>query len=160
MWSHWDSIEDSNAVSRYAPYIHCESWLTVSRRILVLGYPTGLQIWDCSNLASASEILNLSGHAWSDIRTANVLSNPLPGDAKDVFEAQRPLIGIVYVHDKLPSVREADVDSSSAKNDTTEFLAYSLRTHTVVKTIRQPSLVSFFASREFVVLASSASFEY
>lgn len=63
------------------------------RRLLLLGYSTGLQIWDCTNLGSVSEVLNLSGLDWGRVNYAGVL--PRPSSLKDdAFAAERPLIGI------------------------------------------------------------------
>ena len=64
------------------------------RRLLLIGYRTGLQAWDTTNLGSVSEVLNLRGAAWGDVVSAGVLPTPLPG-ARDEFEGQRPLLGIV-----------------------------------------------------------------
>lgn len=63
-------------------------------RILLLGYRNGIQIWDCTNLGSVSEVLNLSGIEWSDVITAAVLPDPLVSDSRDLFVAERPLLGI------------------------------------------------------------------
>ncbi|KAF9024568.1 hypothetical protein BDZ89DRAFT_1068964 [Hymenopellis radicata] len=40
LWSRWDSLRDT--------------------RLLILGYATGLQVWDCSNLGAVTEVLNLT----------------------------------------------------------------------------------------------------
>lgn len=47
------------------------------RRLLFLGYATGFQIWDCTNLSSVSEILNLSG--WSSTVAATSFSSSSAG---------------------------------------------------------------------------------
>ena len=65
------------------------------RTILLVGYRTGMQIWDCSNLGSISEILNLSGPSWNDIKIAAVLPSPDTNVAQDEMESRRPLVGIM-----------------------------------------------------------------
>ena len=58
----------------------------------MLGYPRGLQVWDCANLGAVSELLNLAGAQWGAVEFAGVLPDPrVP--AEDAFRAQRPLIG-------------------------------------------------------------------
>jgi hypothetical protein len=65
--------------------------LTAScRRLLVLGYLSGLQIWDCTNLDSITEMLNVSGPEWGTVWTAQVLPGPLP-PIGDQFLSSRPL---------------------------------------------------------------------
>ena len=58
----------------------------------MLGYPSGLQLWDCSNLGSVSELLNLAGAQWGAVEFAGVLPDP-PRTTEDVFRPKRPLIG-------------------------------------------------------------------
>jgi hypothetical protein len=43
------------------------------RRLLFLRHSTSLQIWDCTNLGSVSEIPNLSGSDWGRVKFAGVL---------------------------------------------------------------------------------------
>ena len=66
------------------------------RSVLMLGYPRGLQIWDCANLGSVSELLNLAGSQWGAVGFAGVLPDP-PPYADDAFRPKRPLIGFSYV---------------------------------------------------------------
>lgn len=63
----------------------------------MIGYATGFQIWDCSDLASISEVLNLSGKQWSGIDLVQYL--PPPGGLldEDLLGSQRPLLGILSV---------------------------------------------------------------
>lgn len=124
VWTSWDSIEAGDVTPR---------------RVLLVGYPGGFQIWDCSNLGSISEILNLSGPEWTDVQMAAVLPNPLAASSSDPLSGRRPAVGIIR----------------SPKQGATEFLVYSLRSHVVVKSIKLPSLVSFTASRDFVVLSTT-----
>lgn len=65
-----------------------------SRRMLLLGYSSGFQIWDCTNLGSVSEVLNLSGPEWGAIHYAQIL--PLPTTTiGDEYIHQRPLVGLM-----------------------------------------------------------------
>ncbi|GJE97284.1 hypothetical protein PsYK624_135000 [Phanerochaete sordida] len=123
LWSAWDSIEANGS----------------SRRVLLVGYRSGFQMWDCSNLGSISEILNLSGSEWNDVHMAAVLPNPLESGSADPLADQRPAIGIVR----------------SSTPETAEFLVYSLRSHTIVKSSKLPSLHTFTASRDFLVLSAT-----
>ena len=81
LWSRWDELRED---------------FTHSRRLLFLGYSSGLQIWDCTNLGSVSEILNISGSHIGRLVFAGVLpvSRSLNADS---FMSQRPLIGAMYV---------------------------------------------------------------
>ena len=75
-------------------------------RLLLIGYRTGLQIWDCSSLGSVSELLNLTGPQWGAIELARVLPPPRGSDTEDNFGQQRPLIGMMYA----PSSPQTPVD--------------------------------------------------
>ena len=75
LWSRWDVLRDENV-----------------KHPLFLGYLTGLQILDCTNLGSVIEILNLSRSDWGQVTFAGVLPPP---STLDLFTLQRPLIGIV-----------------------------------------------------------------
>lgn len=77
-------------------FVTARSFTRIGRTVLIVGYPSGLQIWDCSNLGSISEILNLSGASWSDIKTAVVLPNPDNHGIQDTVDGVRPLIGIMW----------------------------------------------------------------
>ena len=84
-------------------------------RFLILGYPAGLQIWDCSDLNAISEILNLNfdsaewrmilgsgkgGSANSQEEGAVVYAALLPSPSEtrtDPFSGDRPLLGILCV---------------------------------------------------------------
>ncbi|KAJ8481384.1 hypothetical protein ONZ51_g6042 [Trametes cubensis] len=127
LWAGWDVLADGE----YAK----------PRSILMLGYPTGLQLWDCSNLGAVAELLNLSGPQWGAVEFAGVLPDPPPqarGD-KDPFQQKRPLIAF----------------SSRTVNGTTDFLVYSLRSHEVVKKLPLIGFTSFAASAQFITLSSS-----
>jgi hypothetical protein len=70
------------------------------RRLLVLGYSTGLQIWDCTNLDSIAEILNVTSSEWGRVLQAEVLPNP-PAAGDELLNS-RPLLGMMYVGFLLP----------------------------------------------------------
>lgn len=66
------------------------------RRLLVVGYENGLQIWDTTHLGEVREVLNrrISGA----VAGCSVLPAPKParsGSVRDVFASLRPLLGIV-----------------------------------------------------------------
>jgi len=66
-------------------------------QLLFVGYPTGLQIWDTTNLGEVKELVNVR-----DIGTI-LMADILPYQSEstsehtvpDGFAAERPLIGIV-----------------------------------------------------------------
>lgn len=66
----------------------------VRRRLLFLGYKTGLQIWDCTNLGSVTEVLNLTHPTWGAVESAAILPPP-PRAQNDAFRELRPLLGIM-----------------------------------------------------------------
>jgi len=63
------------------------------RRVLFLGYSSGFQMWDCTNLASVSEVLNLSAPSWGHVTFAGALPPPVADDIQ--FSSLRPLIGLM-----------------------------------------------------------------
>lgn len=77
LWSRWDYLREGNT----------------TRRLLLLGYIAGLQVWDCSRLGSVTEILNLAGRGWGRVTFAGVL--PTPPSESDSYVNERPLLGIV-----------------------------------------------------------------
>jgi hypothetical protein len=81
MWSRWDTLIENGSRPR---------------RILLLGYTTGLQIWDCTTLGSVSEILNLTDYPFGSVTFAGVLANPHSSRERD-HDSSRPLIGVVCV---------------------------------------------------------------
>ncbi|KAI0084206.1 hypothetical protein BDY19DRAFT_997921 [Irpex rosettiformis] len=124
LWSRWDTlpIDDGG----------------FARRVLVLGYRTGLQVWDCTDLGSISEILNLNGARWTDIHQAQVLPTPSSTLAPDALAEQRPLLGILQV---FP--------------DAEKLVFYSLRTHKVIHTSSFQGLVSFSPGPQFITVATA-----
>ena len=69
------------------------------RRLLLLGYRTGLQVWDLTNVGAVSEVLNLRGARWGTVESAMVLPTPVSRGAsgQDAFKAEGPLLGLMYV---------------------------------------------------------------
>ncbi|KAI0786532.1 hypothetical protein C8Q75DRAFT_278928 [Abortiporus biennis] len=120
IWAGWDELVIGSA--------------DAVRRLLLVGYNTGLNIWDCTDLASVTELLNLSGSQWGAVHQAGILPTP---SEDDELESIRPLVGIV----------------SRTSEDT--FLAYSLRTHQVIRRISHQGLTSFAHSTEFLVISTS-----
>ncbi|KAI0637468.1 hypothetical protein C8Q77DRAFT_1048447 [Trametes polyzona] len=123
LWASWDTLADGDP--------------SKPRSILILGYPTGVQLWDCSNLGSVAELLNLTGAQWGAVEYAGVLPDP-PRSAADEFRQKRPLIAF-----------------SSRTVHGTDFLVYSLRSHEVVKRLSLIGFTSFAASTQFVILSTS-----
>lgn len=70
--------------------------VTSFRRILLLGYTKGLQIWDCTILGSVSEILNLTDYPFGSVTFVGVLATPHSSGERE-YDSSRPLIGVVCV---------------------------------------------------------------
>ncbi|OSD01851.1 hypothetical protein PYCCODRAFT_1435871 [Trametes coccinea BRFM310] len=130
LWAAWDVLTDAD---------HAKP-----RSILMLGYPTGLQLWDCSNLGTVSEMLNLTGSRWGAVEYASVLPDPpsRTRNGQDQYRQKRPLVAF--------SSRIVNANGA-----TTDFVVYSLRTHEVLKRIPLTNLTSFAASTSFIVLSTS-----
>ncbi|KAI0260974.1 hypothetical protein BC834DRAFT_499363 [Gloeopeniophorella convolvens] len=123
-WAKWDVLHPMGSDS--------------AKRILILGYLSGLQLWDCSNLDSITELVNLSGPEWGRVWHAEVLPNPLVAD-NDQFRRSRPLLGII----------------SKRQKQGPEFLVYSLATHNVVKKLSISGIVSFSANSNVIIISSA-----
>ncbi|KAH9910661.1 uncharacterized protein BXZ73DRAFT_57927 [Epithele typhae] len=128
LWAGWDTLSSVIDGSGETPK---------SRSVLMLGYPSGVQIWDCLNLGSVSELLNLTGAQWGAVEFAGVLPD-ITNPAEDEFRQKRPLIGF-----------------SSRTAQGTDFVVYSLRSHEVVHRLPVIGLTSFAASSQFIVLCTS-----
>lgn len=124
VWAGWDTLQVD-------PF-------EKSRRVLLLGYRTGLQIWDCTSLASVTEILNIRDPAVGRVVHAGVLPTP-PKTDDDAFATARPLVGIIHLN-----------------GDDSDYLVYSLRTHSVFKQLSLPGAISFSATSKLVVVATTA----
>ena len=83
-----------------------------NRRLLILSYiPSGLQIWDCTDLGTVTEVLNLnfSGAEWKELEfdvgrvvyaallSSSVNRSDSVRDKSDSFREDRPFLGIMYV---------------------------------------------------------------
>ncbi|KAH9853231.1 hypothetical protein C2E23DRAFT_884844 [Lenzites betulinus] len=123
LWAGWDVLAEEDRSSL--------------RSILMLGYRTGLQIWDCSNLGSVAELLNLTGSQWGAVEFAAMLPEP-PRTMPDEFRHKRPLVAF-----------------SSRTVYGTDVLVYSLRSHEVVKRLPLIGFTSFAASPQFIILSTS-----
>ncbi|KAI0666055.1 hypothetical protein C8Q78DRAFT_1060998 [Trametes maxima] len=127
LWAGWDLLADGEHVK--------------PRSVLMLGLPTGLQLWDCANLGAVAELLNLTGNQWGAVECARVLPGPdlrVRGVGEDAFGRKRPLIAF-----------------SSRTGNGTDFVVYSLRTHEVVKRLPLIGFTSFAASTQFIILSTS-----
>ncbi|KAH9167567.1 hypothetical protein EDB89DRAFT_2074692 [Lactarius sanguifluus] len=123
-WARWDTLRLAGAGS--------------PKRLLVLGYLSGLQIWDCTNLDSITEMLNVSGPEWGSVWNAQVLPGPLP-TTDDQFLSSRPLLGLIA---KRP-------------HQGPDFLVYSLLTHKIIKKFSIPGILSFSANSNVIIISTS-----
>ncbi|KAF9445816.1 hypothetical protein P691DRAFT_784691 [Macrolepiota fuliginosa MF-IS2] len=144
-----------SSTDTHADFIAWAHWDIVSqRRVLVIGYASGVQIWDCHDLGSVTEILNLTspsedwilddsvGRATSfnTFVRAGVLPdlNDFHGDS---LASYRPLLGILM----------SDSDSTRSA-----FFVYSLKTHQIVQRISLPGIASTFeANHHFIVISTT-----
>ncbi|KAG9309762.1 hypothetical protein JVU11DRAFT_10136 [Chiua virens] len=121
VWSHWDSLPQSHSMPR---------------RVLFLGYPSGFQMWDCTNLTSVSEVLNVSDPLWGHVIFAGVLPSPHVDNGH--LTSLRPLIGVI----------------SKMRGQST-MLIYSLRSHEVVKRLPFYNVSSFASNHLFTVISTT-----
>ncbi|KAG1741253.1 hypothetical protein EDB19DRAFT_1634624 [Suillus lakei] len=122
MWSRWDTLIENGSRPR---------------RILLLGYATGLQIWDCTILGSVSEILNLTDYPFGSVTFAGVLATPHSSRERD-YDSSRPLIGVV-----------------SRSKDQSTMSIYSLRAHKVIKHLPFVNVATFASSVHFIVISTT-----
>lgn len=122
IWSRWDTLIENDSRPR---------------RILLLGYTTGLQIWDCTILGSVSEILNLTDHPFGSVTFAGVLATPHSSRERD-YDSSRPLIGVV-----------------SRSKDKSTMSIYSLRAHKVIKHLSFVNVATFASSAHFIVISTT-----
>ncbi|KAF8416397.1 hypothetical protein L210DRAFT_730743 [Boletus edulis BED1] len=103
------------------------------RSVLFLSYSSGFQVWDCNNLVSVSEVLNLSA-PWGYVSFAAALP---PLDTDDAqLSSLWPLIGVIIQGQSM-------------------ILIYSLRTHEVVKQLPFHNVSSFASSKLFTVISTA-----
>ncbi|KAI6096747.1 hypothetical protein F5141DRAFT_1011714 [Pisolithus sp. B1] len=112
-------------------------WSRWDTRILFLGYPCGCQIWDCTDLGSVSEILNLTDSSWGRISFAGVLASP-PMTDDDHLRGLRPLIGVI-----------CHVNAESF------MVIYSLRSHQIVKRLPFRNVSSFDSGTHFTIISTT-----
>ncbi|KAI0051493.1 hypothetical protein FA95DRAFT_1534680 [Auriscalpium vulgare] len=120
-WARWDTLNPGRA-----------------RRLLFLGYRSGLQIWDCSQLDSITEVLNLPSTDWGHVWSAAILPPPST-TLDDRFSRARPTVGVIA---KRPLQNP-------------EFIVYSLAAQQVLEKLFVPGLVSFSSSPNFILLSTS-----
>lgn len=91
----WVTVPDlSKSSDVYLVHTDAERSLS-HRRLLFLGYQSGLQVWDCTNLGSVCEVMNVSREdGWGRVSLARVLPAPIAKNDKDLA-CKRPLIGVV-----------------------------------------------------------------
>ncbi|KXN80712.1 hypothetical protein AN958_08245 [Leucoagaricus sp. SymC.cos] len=139
-------------------------WDIVShRRVLIIGYTTGVQIWDCNDLGSVTEILNLTleseewvvdviGRAMSFNTFIRAAVLPSPSSLDDVrgdlLASHRPLLGIFMT--TSPSVVATDTSGSHSA-----LFIYSLKTHQIVQRIGLPGIASTFESNHHFIVIST-----
>lgn len=122
MWSRWDTLIENGSRPQ---------------RILLLGYTTGLQIWDCTVLGSVSEILNLTDYPFGSVTFAGVLVSPHSSRERD-YDRSRPLIGVI-----------------SRSKDKSTMSIYSLRAHKVIKHLPFVNVATFTSSAHFIVISTT-----
>lgn len=108
-----------------------------NRPILIIGYTAGIQIWDCSDLASVSELLNLSNQEWSHEHAGRTLHYSTFVHAA-ILPSPHSLLGILLT----------TPDSSSSA-----FFIYSLKNHQIIHKIALSATASTFESNNhFIVI--------
>jgi hypothetical protein len=122
------------------------------RRILILGYSTGIQIWDCSDLGRVKWSHEHAGrhiHHTSFVSVA-ILPSPSPPRATvfdfrqgDSLASYRPLLGI------LSTTPDSTLPSSSA------FFIYSLNNHQIIHKISLSGIASTFESNSHLIVIVS-----
>lgn len=71
------------------------------RRLLLLGYRRGFQVWDCTSLGTISEVVNVTSSAeWGAVTYATLLPTPRQ-ELEAVKVSPRPYLGAVYVSPPL-----------------------------------------------------------
>jgi hypothetical protein len=98
--------------------------------LLILGYTGGIQIWDCTDLRNAQEILNLKA---GRVLTASVLPSASPKERLP----DQPLLGMI---------------TTNGNEDT--FIIYSLSRHHIIQSLTIPGLYTFNSTGQFIVLSS------
>ncbi|KAJ3488016.1 hypothetical protein NLJ89_g11658 [Agrocybe chaxingu] len=155
--------------------------------MLILAYPTGLQIWDCTNLSAISEVLNLNLNSdeWGMLLGSPDLSRSTAsvrgGGGNPGMDEEGSSQALRIVHAALlppPSRRSLGhagrdafgedrpllgilMDSSDEDERELEprstFVLYSLRRHQLVKRLTLPGLASSFTPNEHFIIISTTA---
>ena len=146
-----------------------------NRKLLLLGYTSGLQIWDCSNLTSVDEVLNLNfdsaewrmtvGEEGSTTERCIVHASVLPSPSNrslyrcgaDIFSSHRPLLGILYAFShaiRFYSYLCNRLNSSHETEPQSIFLLYSVqhRPRLLRRLNFSGSPITFTANDHFIVI--------
>ncbi|KAF8512435.1 hypothetical protein JB92DRAFT_2928813 [Gautieria morchelliformis] len=115
IWAAWDELE--------------------YRRVLVLVYTSGVQMWDASNLGAVCELLNLKTESLHNAGPALCAAiMPTPDEGADEFESSRPLLGVL---------------------SSTHLTVCSLSTHSIVKQISFTGASSIVARPAFIFISTT-----
>lgn len=106
------------------------------KRLLVLAYRLGLQIWDATSLDTLHEITNIKDSSLGSVKFATVLPAPSKG-GHDHYADARPLLALLTVPEGQSE---------------TEFMVYSLATRSAVLNISFPRAGVISANESFVVI--------
>lgn len=128
LWARWDSIND--------------------RRLLILVYKSGFQFWDCTNLDSVTEVLNLNtiSPEWlggGEIVHVAVLPSPDSQIVKrfgDPYAESRPLLGVLM-----------NLDNAT---DFSTLFIYSLSRQVLIKQVPLSSLAGTFQASAYSLVFS------
>ncbi|KAJ4490710.1 hypothetical protein J3R30DRAFT_3278910 [Lentinula aciculospora] len=123
------------------------------RRLLFLSYyPLGMQIWDCTDLGSILEILNLTTESTRQLIADGSMSATPNEESQDVRDP---------VDEASDSVLLTSDDEVLRESADTSLLIYSLMEHRVIKRIRVPGLSigggRFEVGNDFVVVVRSTT---
>ncbi|BGO94008.1 hypothetical protein NBRC10512_003641 [Rhodotorula toruloides] len=143
-WARWDEMTVGNQ----------------TRRVLILLYRGGgLAIWDCSNLDSWSEILNLASidlphpdkarkkTSPQSIEVAAAAVLPSPASRQVDPDSQHPFIALVT----------RSISDSHSHSPASHLSLYSLRTHRIVSTVSLPGIAHRISTfRRFVVVSTTS----
>ncbi|BGP31941.1 hypothetical protein JCM10296v2_003720 [Rhodotorula toruloides] len=160
------SKDEGDARSQLGERITWARWdeMTVgseTRRVLILGYRgRGLAVWDCSNLDSWSEILNLAsiGLPQPDKARKKTSSQPVEVQAAGILPtpATRQVDPDTQQHPFLAVVTRS-ISESHSDSPASHLSLYSLRTHRIVSTVSLPGIAHRISiSRRFVVVSTSS----
>lgn len=134
--------------------------ILVHSRVLILLYRGGgLAIWDCSNLDSWSEILNLASidlphpdkarkkTSPQSIEVAAAAVLPSPASRQVDPDSQHPFIALVT----------RSISDSHSHSPASHLSLYSLRTHRIVSTVSLPGIAHRISTfRRFVVVSTTS----